>query len=161
MPSNASIFFAGIGTTFLILGAGFGSGMMMANSALKEPNHSQSRTTAEAPTPLRVVLPSSAAAAEPKQPPQQAVPAIEAAAPAQIAPAKEAQALPDKVEKADTRKAEVEQRERRQRSAERKAKRLAARRSHQPPAQQRGEAPVMAFGGDESRQGGGFNLFGN
>src|SRR3954447_291013 len=99
MPSNASIFFAGIGTTFLILGAGFGSGMMMANSALKEPNHSQSRTTAEAPTPLRVVLPSSAAAAaEPKQPPQQAAPAIEAAAPPQIAPAKEAQALPDKVE---------------------------------------------------------------
>src|SRR3954447_17943612 len=121
MPSNASIFFAGIGTTFLILGAGFGGGMMMANSALKEPNHYQSRTTAEAPTPLRVVLPSSAAAAEPKQPPQQPASAPEAAAPPQIAPAKEAQALPGKVEKADTRKAEA-QRERRQRSAERKAK---------------------------------------
>lgn len=161
MPSSASIFFAGIGTTFLILGAGFGGGMMMANTALKEPNRHEQRTSAEAPAPLRVVLPASAVAAEPKQPAQQPAPAPEVAAPSQMPPAKEAQALPDKVEKADTRKAEAEQRDRRKRSAERKAKRLAAKRNQQPPAELRNEAPVMAFGGDESRQGGGLNLFGN
>ncbi len=34
MASNARIFFAGAGTTFVILGAGFGGGLFMANSAL-------------------------------------------------------------------------------------------------------------------------------
>jgi hypothetical protein len=37
MASNAGIFFAGMGTTLIILGTGFGGGLMMATSALKEP----------------------------------------------------------------------------------------------------------------------------
>ena len=169
MPSNGSIFFAGVGTTFLILGVGFGSGLMMANSALKDPGRAESRASAQAPSPLRVVLPASAEAAEPKAPPQQAASAPETAAPAPMPPAREAQATPDKrqasadkAEKADTGKAEADQRDRRKRAAERKARRLAAaRRNSQPQAEQRAEAPVMAFGGDEPRQGGAVNLFGN
>jgi len=170
MPSNGSIFFAGVGTTFLILGVGFGSGLMMANSALKDPGRAESRASAQAPSPLRVVLPASAEAAEPKAPPpQQAASAPETAAPAPMPPAREAQATPDKrqasadkVEKADTGKAEADQRDRRKRATERKARRLAAaRRNSQPQAEQRAEAPVMAFGGDEPRQGGAVNLFGN
>ncbi|MCK1721951.1 hypothetical protein [Bradyrhizobium sp. 141] len=170
MPSNGSIFFAGVGTTFLILGVGFGSGLMMANSALKEPSRAESRTSAQAPSPLRVVLPASAEAAEPKATPQQqAASAPEAAAPPPTPSARETQASPDKrqasadkVEKADTGKAEADQRDRRKRAAERKAKRLAAaRHNSQPQAEQRAEAPMMAFGGDEPRQGGGVNLFGN
>ena len=67
------------------------------------------------------------------------------------------------VEKVDTRKAEAEERARRKRVAEQKAKRLAAERAkHQqhiePEVRSRG--PVMAFGGDEPRQSGGFGFFG-
>ncbi|MCK1362303.1 hypothetical protein [Bradyrhizobium sp. 199] len=170
MPSNGSIFFAGVGTTFLILGVGFGSGLMMANSALKDVGRTESRASAEAPSPLRVVLPSSAEAAEPKAPPQQqAASGPAAATPAPIRTERETQASPDKrqasadkVEKADTGKAEADQRDRRKRAAERKARRLAAaRRNSLPQVEQRAEAPVMAFGGDESRQGGAVSLFGN
>lgn len=37
MALNAGIFFAGMGTTLIILGTGFGGGLTMATSALKEP----------------------------------------------------------------------------------------------------------------------------
>ena len=43
----------------------------MANSALKEPSGYQARTTAELPSPVRVILPTTAEAAQPPQPPQQ------------------------------------------------------------------------------------------
>jgi hypothetical protein len=33
MASNARIFFAGVGTTFVILAIGFGGGLMLAKSA--------------------------------------------------------------------------------------------------------------------------------
>ncbi len=35
MASNARIFFAGVGTTFVILAIGFGGGAMLAKSALQ------------------------------------------------------------------------------------------------------------------------------
>ena len=54
MASNAGIFFAGVGTTFIILGAGFGGGLMMATSALKEPAEYRNRASAEPPSPDRV-----------------------------------------------------------------------------------------------------------
>ena len=53
MASSARIFFAGVGTTFLILGAGFGGGLLMANSALKEPTGYQAKAKAEPSAPLR------------------------------------------------------------------------------------------------------------
>jgi len=139
MASNATIFFAGVGTTLIILGAGFGSGLFMANSALKEPASVQARAKEEVPAPIRVVLPSSAQAAEPKPVIQQAE---QPAAPTTqgLAPVKEVQTPPDK-EKTD-KKADADKR--RKRIAERKARRLAARRNHQEP-------PVLAYSGDEAR----------
>jgi hypothetical protein len=68
MASSAAIFFAGVGTTFMILGAGFGGGLMIAKSALQEPAGYQNRAPAEPPSPDRIVLPSTAEAAQPPQP---------------------------------------------------------------------------------------------
>ncbi|MCK1409525.1 hypothetical protein [Bradyrhizobium sp. 76] len=151
MASKASIFFAGVGTTFLILGAGFGSGLLMANSALKDPN-SYVGAKEEVPAAIRVVLPSSAEAAEPRM---IARPEQHAATPQIQLPAKEPQPAPDNAEKSDSKKADADKR--RKRVAERKAKRLAARPNHRSQ-----EAPVMASGGDEARPAGtSFNLFTN
>ena len=47
MASNFRIFFAGVGTTFIILGVGFGGGLMMAKSALEEPTGYRSRASSE------------------------------------------------------------------------------------------------------------------
>jgi type IV secretory pathway VirB10-like protein len=163
MASNAGIFFAGVGTTFIILGAGFGGGLIMVTSALKEPTGYQNRASAEPPSPARVILPSTAEAAQPRQPPQQIATAPEPPLPPPQ-PVKGAQAPVEKhVEKVDTRKAEAEQRERRKRYAERKAKRQAERANRQQQIEQgeHQEAPIMAFGGDEPRRSGGFGFFGN
>jgi hypothetical protein len=162
MASNAGIFFAGMGTTFIILGAGFGGGLMMATSALKEPTGYQNRASAEPPSPTRVILPSTAEAAQPPQPSQRIATPEPPTPPPQ--PVKGAQAPIEKqVEMVDTRKAEAEQRERRKRYAERNAKRQAERANRQQQMEQgeRQEAPIMAFGGDEPRRNGGFGFFGN
>jgi type IV secretory pathway VirB10-like protein len=172
MASNAGIFFAGMGTTFVILGAGFGGGLMLATSALKEPTvHQnkeptvhQNRASAEPPSPVRVVLPSTAEAAQPPEsspPPQQSVTAPEPPPPQ---PMKEAQTtVENQVEKDNTKKAEAEQRERRKRYAERKAKRQAekAKRQQQIEQGEQQKAPIMAFGGVEPRRISGFGFFGN
>ncbi|MCS3758664.1 hypothetical protein [Bradyrhizobium centrosematis] len=157
MASNATIFFAGVGTTFVILGAGFGSGLFMANSALKDPVSFQARSKEDVPAPIRVILPASAQAAEAKPMVQQTEQPV-APTPQVQAPLKEAQAAPEKVEKTD-KKADADKR--RKRIAERKARRLVAQRSIRPETQPTERAPVMAFGGDESRTTGNFNLFGN
>jgi type IV secretory pathway VirB10-like protein len=164
MASNAGIFFAGVGTTFIILGAGFGGGLMMATSALKEPTENQNRVSAKPPSPARVILPSTAEAAQPPQPSQQTATAPEPPLPPPLQPVKGAQASVERqVEKVDIRKAEAEQRERRKRYAERKAKRQAerAKREQQIEQGEHQEAPIMAFGGDELRRSGGFGFFGN
>jgi hypothetical protein len=49
MASNARIFFAGIGTSFVILAVGFGAGLILAKSALHDPPL-QNRATSE-PSP--------------------------------------------------------------------------------------------------------------
>ena len=163
MATTTGAFFAGIGTTFVVLAFGFGGGLMMAKSAVHEPSGYQARAASEAPTAVRVILPNSAEAAQPPQH-QQTSPLPEPVQPA-IQPAREVQAPAEKqVEHADTRKAEAEERERKRRYAERKARRQAEARARQPREQQqprdREDAPVMAFSGDSSsRLGGGF--FGN
>jgi type IV secretory pathway VirB10-like protein len=162
MASNVAVFFAGVGTTFIILGAGFGGGLMMATSALKEPTGYQNRGSPEPPSPARVILPSTAEAAQPPQPSQQIATAPEPPPPLQ--PVKGAQAPVEKqVENVDARKAEAEQRERRKRYADRKAKLNAERAKRQRQIEQgeQEEAPIMAFGGDEPRRSGGFGFFGN
>jgi type IV secretory pathway VirB10-like protein len=165
MASNAGIFFAGVGTTLIILGAGFGGGLMMATSALKEPVGYQKHISDEPPPPpARVILPSTAEAAQPPQPAQQTAAAPEPPPPPPLQSAKEAEpAVQKQVEKVDTKKVDSEQRERRKRYAERKARRQAERAKRQQQIE-RGEpqdAPILAFGGDEPRRSGGFGFFGN
>ena len=155
MASNGSIFFAGVGTTFLILGAGFGSGMFMANSALKPSAH-QAQAPIELPAPIRVVLPSSAQAAEPKT----LASVDQPAAPAQVQlPQKEVQATSERIEKAESGGSQPDRRKRRQ--AERRARRLEARQVRRE-IKPVGQAPILAFGGDEPPAAkSNFNLFGN
>jgi type IV secretory pathway VirB10-like protein len=162
MASNAAIFFAGVGTTFLILGAGFGGGMFMATSALQDSKNSyQARASEDLPAPIRVVLPASAQAAEPAEAQKQPAAPEQPTAPPQVQPlAKQAQIAPETVEKAETRKADSDKRKRRQ--AERRTKRLAANRNHRHETAPLSEAPVMAFGRDEQQPfNEGFKLFGN
>ena len=156
MASSARIFFAGVGTTFLILGVGFGGGLFMANSALKELGN-QPKSRVEQAAPARIILPTTAQAAEaPKsQEPVQQAAAVE---PVASPPPEPVKAQPEKkVEKVDTKKAEIEVRERRKRYAERKARREATRARQQMEARVREQVPVMAFGSDESQRG----FFGN
>ncbi|HMJ31248.1 MAG TPA: hypothetical protein VK512_21260, partial [Xanthobacteraceae bacterium] len=101
MASNARIFFAGVGTSFVILAVGFGGGLMLAKSALHD-QPPQMRASSE-PTPgMRVILPPSAepaiqvaertAAPEPKP---------------RVQPVQELQApVEQQAEKADPKKAE-------------------------------------------------------
>jgi hypothetical protein len=163
MATSTGAFFAGIGTTFAILALGFGGGLMMANSALKEPGGYQSRAASQAPVPVRVILPSSAEAAQPPQQPQPHASSPPDPTPT-TPPAKEVYApTENQVEKAEARKAEAEERERKRRHAQRKAKRLEEARARQQRQQQPREledAPVMAFGGDRSPRFSG-GLFGN
>lgn len=143
-------FFAGVGSTFIILAFGFGSGLMMATSAPKEPSNYQTRAANIALAPVRIILPNSAEAA---QPPQQSEPLVQAQKPA-IPPTKHALTLVDReVQKDETRKTEAEERQRTRRYAERKAKLQAARARQQRELRQ--EAPVMAFGADNSPRFGG------
>ncbi len=159
MSSKAGIFFAGVGTACVILAIGFGSGLIMVKPALKEPTGYQARANPESITPVRVIMPASAEAAQAPQPSAAAV-AIPEPQPQVQPPVKEVQAPVEKqVEKADTRKTEAEERERRRRYAERKAKKIAAARARQQQEPQTGEFSgpgTMAFGGDKPRFGGGF-----
>jgi hypothetical protein len=166
MASNLRIFFAGVGTTFVLLGMGFGGGLMMAKSALQEPIGDRPRASSELP-PARVILPSTKEAAlPPPTPKEQEVVATPPEPPPhpQAQPAKEVAQAPieQQVDKVDTRKAKAEERARRKRIAERKTKQLAAERVRQQHVEpdERPRGPVMAFGGDEPRQSGGFGFFG-
>jgi len=159
MATSTKAFFAGIGTTFVILAAGFGGGLIMAKSVVKEPAGYQTRAAkSDALSAVRVILPNSAEAAQPPQQP--------AASPEPIGQptAQPVQQTQTSAEKSDTARLEAEQRERDRRAAERKARRLAEARARQQREQrltrEQINAPVMAFGGDSSsRTGGGF--FGN
>ena len=159
MPSNARIFFAGIGTTFVILALGFGGGLMLASSTLPDPA-GRSPSASERLSPVRVVLPTSAEPARPPQPtlPSPAVPESEPKA----QQAKEGPAPVERqVEETITRKDEAGKREHRSRS-ERRTKKLAAARARQQlfEQQRRAREPgIMAFGGDEQPRISGF--FGN
>jgi type IV secretory pathway VirB10-like protein len=164
MASNAGIFLAGVGTTFIILGAGFAGGLMMAASALKEPTGYQKRAPAEPPSPARIILPSTAEAAQPPQASQQINAAPEPPFPPPPQPVKGAQTPVERqVKNVDNRKAEAERRERRKQYAEREAKRQAERAKRQQRIEQgeHQQAPIVAFGGDEPRRSGGFGFFGN
>ena len=153
MASNARIFFAGIGTTFVILAIGFGGGLMLAKSALHDPS-GQTRANSEAARGMRVILPASAepalqvTAAAPTEPQPQTQPAQNVQAPVIEKP----------VEKVEPNRAEKDMKAARQRYAERKARKIAVARLRQRIEPQQTQEPrVMAFGRDAPRTG----IFGN
>jgi hypothetical protein len=154
MASNARLFFAGVGTTFVILAIGFGGGLMLAKTSM-EPT-APSRPVADRLPPVRVILPASAEAATPPEVPVRTVTAPEPP-PQPVTPPQEQQAAErdrQGLERAERRKAQAEERARRKKYAERKARREAAGLvMHQQ------EPPILAFGEDQPRGGRGF--FGN
>jgi hypothetical protein len=163
MASNARIFLAGVGTTFIILGAGFGGGLLMAHSAFEETTGYRSHAPSKPLPPARVVLPTTTEAALPQQTPKEQV----VGAPPEPAPQPQAammQATIEKqAEKVDTRKAGAEERRWQRRFAERKVKRLTAERAKHPEQvepDQHSQRPIIAFSGDEPRLSGGFGFFG-
>jgi len=107
MASNARIFFAGVGTTFVILAIGFGGGLMLAKSALHDPS-GQTRANSEAARGMRVILPASA---EPALQVTAAVPTEPQAQPAQNV---QAPVIEKSVEKAEPNKAEKDMKAARQ-----------------------------------------------
>lgn len=157
MATNTSTFFAGVGTTFVVLALGFSGGMILTRTIAGPPPEQHARAPRD--PSMRVILPASA---EPAQPPQLSPMISETAPPSPTqSPVKETVLPETTVQKVDTRKAE--ERERRKQSAERKAKRLAdrAKRQQQFELSQGHEAPIVAFDGNEPRQSGGFGFFGN
>jgi hypothetical protein len=157
MASSTRMFLAGVGTTFALLGMGFGGGLMLAKSALHDVTPVQTRASLEKPSPVRVILPESAEAAQPPQP-GKAVPAEPPPAPVAQAVAVQPMAAEKPPEKMDTKKAERQDRERHRRYAERKARRIARARQQLEQPQQRPEPGVMAFDGEQPRTVG---FFGN
>jgi len=161
--SNVSMFFAGVGTTALLLGAGFGGGLMLAKTAM-EPASQTRATAADRLPPARVVLPASIETASvPSEPLPSAPSAPQQQVPSQI-PAKELWVEPTELDRrsnrAEQKKAVAEDRERRRRYAERKARRQVERAKPRQDQAPRQEQPgIMAFGtNDEPRLGG---FFGN
>jgi type IV secretory pathway VirB10-like protein len=149
MESSTRSFFAGVGTTFVILGLGFGGGLLMADSALKQPDNYQKNRVEQA-SPVRVILPTTAEAAQAPTPPSQQVSAVEPTP----SPEPVKMASPEKnIEKVDTKS------ERRKRYAERKARRDAAR-ARQIERREPQEPRILAFGSDEPRHTSGFGFFG-
>ena len=80
MTSTTSIFFAGVGTSLLLIGAGFGSGLLLGQAAVDVPQKSRTvGSQSSVPPPARVILPAMTAAnlsasqtvkAAPTSPPQ-------------------------------------------------------------------------------------------
>jgi hypothetical protein len=161
MASNAAIFFAGVGTTFLIMGAGFGGGMFMATSALQDSKNScQARASGDLPAPIRVVLPASAQAAEPTEAQKQPAPSEQL---------RQRLRLSRPQSKRRSRRKELRSRKPRRwtrideknvgPNGERDGLQH-GRNDHRQSAPR--EAPTMAFGGDDTpSSNGSFNLFGN
>ena len=160
MASSANMFFAGVGTTFLILAVGFGGGLMLAQSALQDAppqTRASSESTSSESSGVRVILPASA---EPAPQSTAAVPAPAPAPPPQ--PAQHLQApVQTQVEPTEVKKSERDLRaERRKRQAERvrKMERRELNRAPQRIEQDRQDVGIVAFGGDQPRMG---SFFGN
>ena len=131
MSSNARIFFAGVGTTVVILAVGFGTGLMMASSMLRDPT-GRAPSAAAGLAPVRVI-PTSTEPAQPSQPAQPMAPAIPAPESVpQAQQVKEGYAPVEKqVEKPAASRAEAVGQKHLRRSAERRAKKLATARARQ------------------------------
>jgi outer membrane biosynthesis protein TonB len=161
MASTERIFFAGVATTVLLIGAGFGGGVMLGKTAMApvpESKLAQSKIESRAPSPPdRIVLPAitetsqHAATPPPVAPIEAAIPAppepqTEAQPEPQVVPTKDikkkysekdkqaerqAEAEKQKAERADRRKKAAEKERRHQRYAERKARQEIARQQQE------------------------------
>jgi hypothetical protein len=155
MASNAVIFFAGVGTTFVILSAGFSGGLLFTKAAF-EDRPAPHRADPGPPPRVRVILP---AYAEPAPSAISGADQSQTEAPvakSEVQPVRETPTPIAQVSQPDTRTTERQLRDERRRQAERKARRIAAARAKQHiEAQTRREPGIMAFGGD------GPNFFGN
>ena len=151
MASNARIFFAGVGTTFVILAVGFSGGLILAKSALHD-RPQQTRASSEPAPVMRVILP-------PLSEPAIQVAERTALPEPPVQSAQEVQApVERRLEKADPRKAERDLKAERRRYTERKAKRIAAAAARLQVEPREQTVPgIMAFGGYDSRM----RLFGN
>jgi hypothetical protein len=148
MASNPLVFFAGVGTTFVLLTAGFGSGLVLTKAAFDDkPTPSPDSRT---PPAVRVILPAYGEAvttvnSAPAQPHTDAPPlSIEAE------PARETSIPAAKVSLTHQRTGERNLKAERRRQAERKARRVAAARARQEMNKVQGpqQPGIMAFGGD-------------
>jgi hypothetical protein len=159
--SNARIFFAGMGTSVLLLGMGFGSGLMLARTAT-EPVTQNRATTADRLPPARVVLPASAEAAPARLAPGETLVATGVSAPQ--SQERQSTERDRQAERAEKKKPEAEERDRRRRYAERKARREAARAKQQQEQQyeaRRLQPNIVAFGGNEEQSRVEGSSFGN
>jgi hypothetical protein len=147
MTTSARAFFAGMGTTFVILAVGFGGGVMLAKNSIAPPQSSRVASIPEA----RVVLPTSAETVE--QPISTSL-TVESTSHADMS------ALPailpiasnelnKSQERAGRRKAEMEKRALRTRVAKRKSAQYAARIAKYQVQSQPTQPNIMAFGEDE------------
>jgi hypothetical protein len=154
MASNALVFFAGVGTAFVIITAGFSGGLVFTKAAFDDR---PAPTRADpGPPRMRVILPAYAEPAPSAAPESDQSQTEAPAAKPEVQPVSEAPTLVAEVSKPDARTAEQQLRVERRRQAERKARKIAAARAKQQlEAQTRQEPRIMAFGGDSSR------LFGN
>jgi outer membrane biosynthesis protein TonB len=159
MASTERIFFAGVATTVLLIGAGFSGGVMLGKTAMApvpEAKLAQARIESKSELPpARVVLPAAsetlqhAPAPSPQTPARVVVPEPQPQQPAvepdpQGTPAKDvktqddekdkqakAEAETQKAERADRRKQEAKRERRQHRVAERKARQDAVREQRQ------------------------------
>jgi hypothetical protein len=164
--SNGPIFLAGAVTTVLLLGVGFGGGLMPAKM---QPVPQSQVTAADRLPPARVILPYSAQAAststvEAAVPPPAPSPQSEARP--QVVPAKavegqsQASEKDKRADRLEQRKAEAAERERRRH--ERKAMREAARAKQQEEQARQEQRPgMMAFSPGDEQQPRWRGFFGN
>jgi type IV secretory pathway VirB10-like protein len=151
MASAASIFFAGVGTSVVLIGVGFGSGVLLGKAAVDLPQNSRTVASQDSvPSPARVILPTTTAATLPAD--QLVEPAAEPAKPEPALkpiPVKDVQKQDSDREKQAARQAEKEKqqaakkaaaRERQKRYAAQKARQEAARR--QQPQQEQQPEPL-------------------
>ena len=155
MASNAVVFFAGVGTTFVILTAGFSSGLVFTKAAFDD-TRAATRADPRPPPSVRVILPAYGEPA-PSAIPVSDQPQTEATlATPEAQTVREAPTPAAHVSAPDSRTVERNLRAERRMQAERKARKVAATKARQEmKAQTRHPSNVMAFGGD------GPHFFGN
>ena len=78
MVTTTGAFFIGVGTTFAIVAAGFGGGLVLSKAAFGPTPTAITKSVAELP-PVRAVVPTSAEAATPKEEPVAATPPVQSA----------------------------------------------------------------------------------